>query len=353
MWFFDLKFDKMSTDMARVQMYFFAVMFIAVLLLAFFVFLPFLIPLTIAATFAVLFYPLYRRFLVLTHQSERVSALLTVFTAVVVLLVPFLIIGSIVFQEAAQFIERGIQNGTQNSFASFAPQIEHIVRPLMPEFSFDVHEYAKYIASWIVEHVGAIFSGIVQFTVNLFIILLAFYYFLRNGKELIRTFIELSPLPDVHDTAILTTLQNAMYSVVSGSLMVSAIQGFVAGVGFALFGVPNPALFGSFAALSALIPAVGTSLVVVPAIFYLFFIGSTQNAIGLIIWGACAVGLIDNFLGPMLMKRGLRVHTFPVLLAVLGGLRFFGAFGFLLGPLVLALCIAMLEIYRSLAQEGR
>ena len=111
--------------------------------------------------------------------------------------------------------------------------------------------------------------------------------------------------------------------------------------------MPNPVLWGLVAALAALIPGIGTALILIPAIGYLFFTGSTGAAIGLLIWGVVAVGLIDNFLGPMLVNRGVKIHPFLILLSIFGGLSFFGPVGFVLGPLIIALVFALLEIYRA------
>jgi predicted PurR-regulated permease PerM len=113
-----------------------------------------------------------------------------------------------------------------------------------------------------------------------------------------------------------------------------------------IFGIPNPALWGSFAVVSAFIPGLGTSLVVVPGILYLFFTGAHLHALGLLIWGVLAVGLIDNYLGPILINRGVNVHPFLIFLSIMGGLVFFGPIGFIAGPLMVALLFALLEIYK-------
>jgi len=107
-------------------------------------------------------------------------------------------------------------------------------------------------------------------------------------------------------------------------------------------------LWGSVTAIAALIPGVGTSLVLIPAILFLFISGRFFPGFGLLIWGAGAVGLVDNFLGPKLVGRGMRMHPFIILLSVLGGIGFFGPVGFLLGPLTISLFFAFFEIYSSI-----
>ena len=97
--------------------------------------------------------------------------------------------------------------------------------------------------------------------------------------------------------------------------------------------------------LAALVPGVGTALVMAPAIGFLLISGQTVSAIGLLVWGVAAVGLIDNFLGPVLMGRGVHLPPLVILLAVLGGLAFFGPVGIFLGPLTVSLLIALFTLY--------
>ena len=128
-------------------------------------------------------------------------------------------------------------------------------------------------------------------------------------------------------------------------------QGLLAGIGFTIFGVPNAALWGFITVIAALVPILGTSIVLTPIIIYLFAFDTLFSAIGLLAWGMLAVGLIDNFLGPKLMQRKIRIHSFLILLSVLGGLSLFGPIGFLIGPLFLALLSTLLDIYPVLVLQ--
>lgn len=76
------------------------------------------------------------------------------------------------------------------------------------------------------------------------------------------------------------------------------------------------------------------------------------GAVGLLVWGVVAVGLVDNFLGPKLVGRGMQLHPLAVFIAVLGGLAFFGPLGFILGPLVMSVCLALIDIYAALRKRG-
>jgi predicted PurR-regulated permease PerM len=134
---------------------------------------------------------------------------------------------------------------------------------------------------------------------------------------------------------------------VKGSFLVALSQGIVASIGFYIFGVPEPLLWGAFTVIVALVPTVGTSLSIVPAVIYLAVTGHSGAAIGMGVWGALAVGLIDNFLGPKLVGRSTKLHPVLVLIAIVGGIQLFGILGFLIGPIIMAIFIAMLDMYRS------
>ena len=111
-------------------------------------------------------------------------------------------------------------------------------------------------------------------------------------------------------------------------------------------------LWGGAAAIASLVPNIGTALVLAPAIGFLYFGGEVGRAVGLAIWGVLAVGMIDNFLGPILINRGVRIHPLLILLSVIGGLGLFGPVGFLLGPLVVSLLFALLDIHLETADES-
>jgi len=177
--------------------------------------------------------------------------------------------------------------------------------------------------------------------------LFALYYLLKDGKKLTKAVITYSPLADKYDKQILEKLSIAVNSVIKGSLLISIIQGILAGIGFWIFGVPNPALLGAATVIASLIPAVGTAVIILPACFYLFLTSHFLAGIGLLLWGLLLVGLIDNFLRPKLIEKDIHLHPFLILLSVIGGISLFGAFGFILGPLVLSLLFALLDIYKE------
>lgn len=336
----------------KLRPYFLLVSLIGAISLTAAVFWPFLKPLALAAVFAVVLQGLYTRIERVFHGWPSVAAMLTVFVSVLLILLPLSLVGIIVGTQAHTLYVSLEETGgrsvisdmlvqTSDTYGRFIPGLSEFTQNI----STDINIYTKEALQWITEHAGDIFSGASRFILASFIFFIALYYLLRDGKRVRKVLIELSPLNEKEDEGVFDRLELAINSTIKGSLVIAVIQGILSTIGFIIFGVPNAILWGTVAALAALIPGIGTSLVLVPAIAFLFFIGPPLSALGLLIWGALAVGLIDNLLGPKLIGSGMRIHPLLVLLAVLGGLAYFGPAGIFLGPLSLALLFALLSIY--------
>lgn len=334
------------------QFYFFLILLLGVAVLTILLFAPYLNAVLLAATLAVIFYPLYknictglRKFIKTKRQfPEIISSLITLLIVIFIILGPLSIIGIQLFGELRQLYS-SLSGQEKPFFSQYVEQIEKTLGIFIPNFSENINTYIKQAISWMSQHIGSVFTGVGKAFVTLFLSMLAFYYLLKDGKHLKAFIVKISPLPDTDDEKIMIKLKQAVNSVIRGSLMIAIIQGFLTGIGFTIFGVPNATLWGSIAAISALIPSIGTSLILIPGILFLLLTGNTFGAVGLSIWSLSAVGTIDNILGPYLMRQGLPIHPFVILLAVLGGITMFGPIGFLIGPLIVSLLFALFDIY--------
>ena len=333
------------------QPYFLIVLIIVASVLAFFIFRSFLVVLVLAAVFAVVLQQLYRGVLRSMSALPGLAAFITMLLAVVCILIPVTFIMIQIAGESQNLYSSVVESGGRtylNTVITYASgAIEHYAPDLNisgSDLSASVDRYVKDGLAWLVQNLGGAFGGVAKLLLSLFIFLIALYYFLRDGERIRRAVIDASPLADTDDNAVLTRLEQAINSVMRGSLTIALIQGVLTSVGFVLFGVPNYVLWGVVAAFAALIPGIGTSLVLVPGIAYLFIVGATMPAVGLLIWSLLAVGLIDNLLGPRLMGKGMQIHPLIVLLSVFGGLAFFGPAGIFLGPLCASLLFALISI---------
>jgi predicted PurR-regulated permease PerM len=332
------------------SVYFLLVCIIALFALVTMIISPFIGALIVASVFAFLFQPIYKRLQSYTKDSQKISALITTVVAIIIILLPLSFIGFQIFKESTELYKNVIAGDTD----VFAGVIENFINktggvlPLPENFQVDFKQYAEKGLSVLIQNLGLIFSSVTKTLLNLVVFLTAFYFFLKDGHKLKDYFVELSPLADKDDGKIIDRLRMAVSATVKGSLSIGLIQGTLTGIGFAIFGVPNPALWGSLAAITALIPGIGTSIVIFPAIIFLFVTDNSFGGFGLLAWGILAVGLIDNFLSPRLVGRGMKLHPLLVFISVLGGLAFFGPLGFLLGPLAVSVFLALIDIYFSI-----
>jgi predicted PurR-regulated permease PerM len=127
--------------------------------------------------------------------------------------------------------------------------------------------------------------------------------------------------------------------------LVSIVQGIFIGIGFAIFGIGSPVLWGLVGGIASLIPVLGTSIIIVPAVAYLFLTNNIIAGLGLLVWGAIIAGLTDNFISAVFFKDKIRAHPLIVLFSILGGVEVFGAIGLLVGPVVVGIFMALFQIY--------
>ncbi len=340
----------------KTELYFLLILLLGAFVITFFIFKPFLYALIVAIVFATVFGPLHTKMLIMTRERKGLAALLTTIAVLIVGIAPLSFLGIQIFQEATGLYSSLVESGSATDLSRIAGDaIQNLAGffPMPLEFSLDINQYVKQGLQWLLQHLGSFFANAAQIIASIFVFLIALYYLFKDGHTLKESIVAISPLQDIHDETIFNKLTLAINSIIRGNLTVALAQGVVTAVGFVMFGVPNAALWGGVAALVALIPGIGTALVLIPAILYLYASGEIFSAAGLLLWGMTAVGLIDNFLGPKLAEQGMRLHPFLILLSILGGIGFFGPLGFLLGPLVLSILFALLEIYSAINKEHR
>jgi predicted PurR-regulated permease PerM len=176
---------------------------------------------------------------------------------------------------------------------------------------------------------------------------LTIFYFLKDGEGWRETLLRLSPLSSSADEKILAKLSQTINGVLKGYLLIAFIQGTLMGIGLTIFRVPNSAIWAVVAGIAATIPPLGTAVVSVPAVIFLFATGHTGLAIGFLIWAVLIVGAGDNFLNPYIVGHKIDVPPFLILFSVLGGISLLGPVGILIGPLTVSLLYTLVEIYQK------
>jgi predicted PurR-regulated permease PerM len=195
------------------------------------------------------------------------------------------------------------------------------------------------------EAVGAVITATGSFFFDAAMMLIALFFLLVHGDACVSWLDNVSPLKKGQTRELLREFKRVSYSVIVSTIITSGVQAAAALVGYYIAGVPHPVFFGAVTFFVAFIPAIGAGGVCLTASLLMLLTGHPYAALFLAIWAVTVVGLIDNIVKPFLIKNGMELHGSIVFFALIGGLLAFGATGLLIGPLIVALVLALLRIY--------
>ena len=188
-----------------------------------------------------------------------------------------------------------------------------------------------------------VFLGALGAVVGLMLMLFILYFFFRDGEEMVRRAMALVPLDETRKRRLQSHVADVTRAVFYGNVMTATVQGALIGIAFWISPLPSPVVFGVLGALFSLIPAVGTGIVMVPAIVALAVQGLWGWTIFMVVWAVGVVGLADNFLRPLFISGRAQISTLPVFIGAIGGVSAFGPIGLFLGPIVIALVLAVIR----------
>jgi predicted PurR-regulated permease PerM len=318
----------------------------------------FLLALLMAAILAGLCQPVHRRLLAWLGGRRAAASLLTVFGLLFVLVIPSTVFMGLVTAQAIEVSEKVAPWVSQQIDLSSrgAGLLEHIdlPEPLQPYESQIVSKLgaiAGTAGSFLVTALASATRGTVHFFFVLFVTLYALFFFLMGGRVALDRVLYYMPLRAEEEEQLLERFASVARATVKGTLVIGVVQGGLAGGAFALAGIQGAAFWGTLMALLSIVPGVGTAIVWVPAVIYLFATGQTVAAIGLMLWCAAVVGTVDNVLRPILVGRDTSMPDLLIFVSTMGGLVAFGAVGIVIGPLIAALFLTVWEIYGIVFRE--
>jgi predicted PurR-regulated permease PerM len=330
----------------RLQAISFLVILLAVLAVILIVLRPLFEILAFAVILSILFHPAYTK-IKARIKSPSWSALLTVLIMLAIIAIPVALFGQIVISELIDAYHKLTTNGNgdiRHVILQHTPaQWQAYVQAGLDNFNATLARLTSDAFSTI----SSILSNVAAFFVALFIIILSVFYLLRDGEGIIKILMDISPIAQNQENILFAKITLAVNGMIKGQFLVALVQGSIATVGYLIFGVPQPLLWGLATVMTALVPTVGTALSVIPAVLLLLFTGHNAAALGLAIWGALGVGTVDNLIGPRLVGSRIKLHPLLVLISIVGGLQYFGILGFLLGPILMSIFVALVDIYRT------
>lgn len=310
---------------------------------------PYAIALVTAAIAAIVLSPLDRHLRRLVRHP-RLSALILLLLVFFLMVGPLTTVGVIMVQQALEIVNATVAN--PDWVANF--RLEEVAAfQALPAFvrdyvlTVDFVSVLRNVAQWASVNVGVLFESGATFVLNLFIFFVALFYFLVDRERITKELTALSPLRDTVDHEIALRMVGTVRGVIFGSLIVAVAQGILAGVGLTVFGVPGALVWAALVVIAAQIPMLGTSIIMLPAVAYLYVVGEPAAATGLLVWSVVLVASIDNVLKPYVVGGKTRMHGLLILVSMLGGLQTFGPIGFILGPTILAAFLVVIELYKA------
>ncbi|AWM10471.2 AI-2E family transporter [Bradyrhizobium symbiodeficiens] len=308
-----------------------------------------------ATLLAIIFAPFYRRCLETLPGWHNLAALFTVIVVVVMVLIPIgVVIASLVDQggEVVQRVQTGEIDLTHPLQQLKAALPDWAVSMSDRLAGIDLTSLKERLSSLVVPagqqlagHALNIGQFTAEFVASVLVMLYVLFFLLRDGDELNLRIRGAVPLRASHTAEIMDAFTLAVRGTIKGIILVALIQGALGGVIFWLLGLTAPLLAGAIMALLSLLPVLGSALVWAPVGLYLLVAGPVTKGIILLAFGTFVIGLADNFLRPILVGQSIRMPSYIVLLATLGGLAAFGANGFVIGPLVAAMFLTAWQVF--------
>ena len=326
-----------------------SIILIVLMVLAFFILKPILLASILGAILAFIFMPVYR-WLNSKIKYKNLSAFILCGLLILIIVLPFWFLTPI-------FIDQSIKIYLASQQADFVTPLKTIFPSLFASEEFSL-EFATILQSFVTgianSGVNAFSKLILDFPVLLLqslVVFFTFFFILRDKEEFISYLKSLLPFSEEVQKKLFKQTKEITFSVLYGQVIIGLLQGIIVGIGFFIFGVPNALLMTLLAGIAGIFPVIGTTIIWLPVAGYLLISGNTFSAIGVAVFGILS-SVIDNLLKPIIVSRRTQMHSSLILFGMIGGLFLFGIIGFILGPLVLAYLLILIEVYRNKRTPG-
>jgi predicted PurR-regulated permease PerM len=323
---------------------------------------PFFEPLVWAAILALVFYPLTFWLTGVLRGRRALASTILVITVVAVVVFPAIYFGSLIVKQTTAAYERVQQMAHDGELTRLVDEVQRsrfgllfqrLTGPIRDKIPVDPTSLIVTAANWLSQTVagqaGSLARNVLFTLVNFTLMVVALFFFFRDGERMATRFRELLPMEPEHKQVVFTRLYDTLTAVVQGMVLTAVVQGVLGGIGYWLIAGSSLSLFLAFlTGLASFLPLAGPAFVWGGVAFYLLATGETGRGIAMLVWGALIVSTADNFVKTLVIGGRARLPTFLLLFALLGGLQVYGFLGVFLGPVILAILLAFTDIYREL-----
>jgi len=327
----------------KARKYFLAAFAIIAVIIAFLLVRPFLIPLLTSAVLAYLFYPVHEKIYKKIKKKSLSAAIVTIII-ILIIVIPSAILLFQIAKEVSfgyvalkQVIAGGFQGCESGFFCDFLKQ---------PETMFYLQDGLQKITESLTQSIYNFIFSVPTLLLHTLIIFFTTFFLIRDGKSFVKKIRELTPLKTHQEEMIFAQMKEVTRSIIYGLFLIAVIEGIMGAVLFRAAGVSAPILWGTAIALLAFIPFIGSTIIWVPAAILKLLAGQGWPFI-IIVIGGLIISYIDTFIKPKAIGKRAKVHPLFILLGLIGGIYLFGLIGVIVGPLVLALLITFVKMYKE------
>jgi predicted PurR-regulated permease PerM len=322
-----------------------AIAIIAVLVfLTFIMVRPVLFSIIMAFILALILWPVYNWIYKKTNL-KNISSLIVCAALVLIILIPLWFVLPILLDQALKiYISLQTINFNtlfQDLFPTLFPSAE-----ISSEFASIFSSFVSSTGSSILNSISGLIFNFPMFLLQFMLVFFILFFVLRDAGMFVKYIKDMLPFPKEIKEKLFSQSQDITVSILYGQIIMGIIQGIIAGIGFFIFGVPNALFLTILASIAGILPIVGTTLVWVPIAVYLLVAGNLFAAAGVAIFGLLSSG-VENFVRPIIVSYKIALHPALVLVGMIGGLILWGFLGIVIGPLILAYLIIILELYRK------
>lgn len=315
---------------------------------------PFLGPVMIAVMLAIVFYPLHAK-IQLSFRRPSVAAALSTILVLLIVTIPVVVLGISVSGELRAVVQSlREQSGPEGGLS---PYLAHLGESLLKRLGnyvnlsqLDPHatllRWAEQASRYLLSIGAAALTDLLSFVLDTVVVFFSLFFFFREGKSIRQGLSAMLPLNPDQTERLFMGISETMIANLYGGLAVGAAQGILTGLSFWVLGLSAPILWALVTALASLVPVVGSTLVWGPASILLFLSGHWVKALVLLGWGAAVVGQVDVVVRPYVVSAHVKVHALLVFFALLGGIKAFGIIGIFVGPVVLSVTMAVLDMLK-------
>jgi len=296
--------------------------------------------------------------------NKSISIFLSLFTISLIILIPFILLTFGIAQQGVYFynslsdnIEKGALLGysctsVDSKVCLLLNQAEKFSLEQLSKFGFD-KQIQKFLPI-LEEKITHFILSIPLIIAKIFITLVITFFILKDWENILKKIVDFLPMRKKTIKRLTNEFENITHTVIYAQLFIALVQGLVATLGFYLLGVPFPLILGVITAFFALIPAIGTAIIWLPASLYLILMGYfsqdywiLSKGIILFFYGLFIISTIDNILLAKIVHSKAKVNQIIIIIGVIGGASMFGVVGIFLGPILLPLLLTYLETFKE------